>query len=46
MEGLEYIAKTTNCIDMSRVAIHGWSYGMCTVLQYVLGMLVYVLIFM
>ncbi|XP_031560126.1 dipeptidyl peptidase 9-like [Actinia tenebrosa] len=27
VEGLEYIAKTTNCIDMSRVAIHGWSYG-------------------
>lgn len=27
LEGLEYIAKKSGCIDLSRVAIHGWSYG-------------------
>ena len=27
VEGLEYIASVTNFIDLSRVAIHGWSYG-------------------
>ena len=27
LEGLEYIAKKSGYIDLSRVAIHGWSYG-------------------
>ncbi|EDO46612.1 predicted protein [Nematostella vectensis] len=27
VEGLQYIASTTEMIDLSRVAIHGWSYG-------------------
>lgn len=25
--GLQYLASTLGFIDMSRVAIHGWSYG-------------------
>ena len=25
--GLEYLASTLGCIDLNRVAIHGWSYG-------------------
>ncbi|EDO28674.1 predicted protein [Nematostella vectensis] len=29
VEGLQYIASTTEMIDLSRVAIHGWSYGRC-----------------
>lgn len=27
MEGLKYAAEKYECIDLSRVAIHGWSYG-------------------
>lgn len=27
VEVLRWLADTTGCIDMSRVAIHGWSYG-------------------
>eukprot|EP00794_Sanderia_malayensis_P019404 gene19404-21327_t len=27
VEGLKFIASTCQCIDMDRVAIHGWSYG-------------------
>ena len=27
VEGLEYVAKATDFVDLSRVAIHGWSYG-------------------
>ncbi|XP_070537358.1 dipeptidyl peptidase 9-like isoform X2 [Ptychodera flava] len=27
VEGLQWIASNTDCIDLSRVAIHGWSYG-------------------
>ncbi len=27
VEGLQYIAMTSECIDMERIAIHGWSYG-------------------
>ncbi|XP_015766566.1 PREDICTED: dipeptidyl peptidase 9-like [Acropora digitifera] len=27
VEGLQYVAKATDFIDLSRVAIHGWSYG-------------------
>lgn len=27
VEVLQWLADTTGCIDMSRVAIHGWSYG-------------------
>ncbi|XP_046431750.1 dipeptidyl peptidase 9 isoform X1 [Neodiprion fabricii] len=27
VEVLHWLADTTGCIDMSRVAIHGWSYG-------------------
>ncbi len=27
LEGLNYIASKSGCIDLSRVAIHGWSYG-------------------
>lgn len=29
VEGLLWLASQTNFIDMSRVAIHGWSYGAC-----------------
>ena len=28
VEGLEYVAKATGFVDLSRIAIHGWSYGM------------------
>ena len=28
VEGLEYLAKATGFVDLSRIAIHGWSYGM------------------
>ena len=27
VEGLQWIAANTDYIDLSRVAIHGWSYG-------------------
>lgn len=27
VEGLQYVAEKYKFIDMSRVAIHGWSYG-------------------
>lgn len=27
VEGLEYVAKATDFVDLSRIAIHGWSYG-------------------
>ena len=27
MTGLLHIAKQEQCIDLSRVAVHGWSYG-------------------
>lgn len=27
MEGLQYVAEKYKFIDLSRVAIHGWSYG-------------------
>lgn len=27
MEGLQYVAEKFNFVDLSRVAIHGWSYG-------------------
>ncbi|XP_020608340.1 dipeptidyl peptidase 9-like [Orbicella faveolata] len=27
VEGLEYVAKATGFVDLSRIAIHGWSYG-------------------
>lgn len=27
VEGLEYVAKATEIVDLSRIAIHGWSYG-------------------
>jgi len=27
VEGLQWLARNTDYIDMSRVAIHGWSYG-------------------
>lgn len=27
MEGLQYVAEKYGFIDLSRVAIHGWSYG-------------------
>ncbi|KNC76490.1 hypothetical protein SARC_11015 [Sphaeroforma arctica JP610] len=27
VEALEYFSATFGCIDMSRIAIHGWSYG-------------------
>lgn len=27
VEGLEYVAEKYKFVDMSRVAIHGWSYG-------------------
>jgi len=27
VEGLMYLASKVNFIDLSRVAIHGWSYG-------------------
>ena len=27
VSGLQYLASTLGFIDMSRVAIHGWSYG-------------------
>ena len=27
MEGLHWVAAKTGIIDLSRVAIHGWSYG-------------------
>lgn len=27
VEGLQYVAEKYGFIDMSRVAIHGWSYG-------------------
>ena len=27
IEVLQWLAGTTNCIDVNRVAIHGWSYG-------------------
>ena len=29
VEGLLWLAGQTNMIDLSRVAIHGWSYGEC-----------------
>ena len=28
VEGLQYVAKATDFVDLSRIAIHGWSYGM------------------
>ena len=27
VEGLQYVAEKFNFVDLSRVAIHGWSYG-------------------
>uniref|UniRef100_A0A4W6D8V7 dipeptidyl-peptidase IV n=2 Tax=Lates calcarifer TaxID=8187 RepID=A0A4W6D8V7_LATCA len=27
VEGLHYVAEKYKCVDLSRVAIHGWSYG-------------------
>lgn len=27
VEGLQYVAQKFNFVDLSRVAIHGWSYG-------------------
>lgn len=27
VEVLQWVAETMSCIDLSRVAIHGWSYG-------------------
>lgn len=27
VEGLQWLAANTDFIDLSRVAIHGWSYG-------------------
>lgn len=27
VEGLQYVAENFNFVDLSRVAIHGWSYG-------------------
>lgn len=27
VEVLKWLAETTDCIDMNRVALHGWSYG-------------------
>ncbi|KAG7260821.1 hypothetical protein CRUP_002444, partial [Coryphaenoides rupestris] len=27
VEGLQYVAERFNFVDLSRVAIHGWSYG-------------------
>jgi len=27
VEGLQYLDRTFGCIDMKRIAIHGWSYG-------------------
>ena len=27
MTGLLHIAQQEQCIDLSRVAVHGWSYG-------------------
>lgn len=27
VEGLQYVAEKFNFVDLSRIAIHGWSYG-------------------
>jgi len=38
VEGLTWLASQYSFIDMDRVAIHGWSYGMFTTSFYVFRM--------